>query len=162
MRCLSCLLVVWLCAACVRPEPTPSGQRAAGEDQAHWLVVLELSPTGLRLVQVTEVPEALPTTRVQEATDWHLALREGGVLLWEADIPVGNQLRGEFAGEDGKIEGFHLLQPTATFATRVPKRPGTLSLLVDHRSLPGDDARAKAGAKRLEVGSVVLTAERSP
>ncbi|MFL5320550.1 MAG: hypothetical protein ACJ790_12890, partial [Myxococcaceae bacterium] len=87
----------------------------------------------------------------------HVSVRDpDGRSVHEEDIPSGNQLRGEFAGEDGRIDAHHLLKATSVFSVRVPNVRGTLTLTAERRSLSPEDPRSIGAGETVEVGSVAL------
>lgn len=154
-------MVVSCLAGCARTEdrvPAPQAvSPQALNDANHLLLLVELSPSGLKALQSQVVDSPPPKLRVPEPWPWHVTVRDPeGAVVYEENIPPQNQLRGEFAGEDGRIEGHHLLRATAAFPLRVPNVRGTLTLTVQRKTLSSEDPRSIGPGDTVDVGTLEL------
>ena len=171
-RALGVGLAALLATGCVRGEadPASSGAEPAAASPLsataaeHLLLVLELSPEGLRLVTAQRVPHALPSRRRPAANEpWRLALEgAGGEPLFEASLPAATPLRSESPGDAGVLEGSVIVRDRAAFSVRVPRLgvASTLRLRGPASTLaPGDvRARGRAPDAIIELGQLALPA----
>ena len=119
-------------------------------DASHLLVTLELSPTGLRVLQVQTVAQPLPRLRVPEPGRWHLAFRDAANQVIHAhDMAPANERRSETMGPDGRISPTHETLETIVFVARLPVTAGTLTLSAD--------STADLLAAPVELGHVAVT-----
>ena len=119
-------------------------------DASHLLVTLELSPTGLRVLQIQSVPQPLPRLRVPEPGRWHLTFRDAAnQTILARDMAPANERRSETTGPDGRISPRHETLDTVVFVARLPVAAGTLTLSAD--SVAGRETAA------LELGHASVT-----
>lgn len=97
--------------------------------------MLELSPTGLKVINTTEVKAPLPRLRVPEPNRWHAEFRDpNGTTLHAIDLAPADELRAEFQGADS-IDGHSSRKAVSTFSIRLPNARGTLTLRTDTATL---------------------------
>jgi len=127
-----------LLGGCTRAEDEPRvAASAIVSAPSHLLVTLELSPSGLRVLDTKTVPTALPRLRVPEVNRWHLSFRDSaGQLLHQIDLAPADELRGEFQSSDGgPTEAHFARKTTSVFVARLPSAAGTLRLSTDSTQL---------------------------
>lgn len=162
-------LVAFLCLpvllACPRSEPAsplsvsasalaPMNPRTPAEaPPRHVLLTLELSSTGLRVLESRTVDVPMPIDRSPERAPWRVRVEDAsGDTLWVGAVEAAGVLRGEFAGPDGSIEGVHLAREPAVFPVRIPVLAGvkTIRLFARPESVPGG-----AGGRGAPPGTMV-------
>ena len=118
---------------------------------AHYLVLHE-DANGVRLVS-SKVVEVASIPRVASTRAWEghgsraekrLAVRavQGGRTVFETDAVTSAELRGEFAGKGGAIEGHRFPMGSRDYVVRLPVVAGARAYI----DRPAADASAKKGA----------------
>ena len=129
-------IVLVLLSGCVRTDDARSAEQPIHAGPSHRLVTLQLSPTGLTVLNRVEVASPLPTLRVPEQLPWHVVLRDSkNAVLYQVDLPPADELRGEFQSNGQAIDPHHSRLATAVFSVRLPSAAGTLTLSTDSETL---------------------------
>lgn len=136
----------------------------------HALLVLELSPTGLRVASAHRVAKPLPKRRGHASLPWLLHLESAsGELLHTVRMPAATIVRGEFQdrdGDEGQLSGVRQVLPRGAFAVRLPltEERVHLRLLGPAGTRPSDESSAGLQAAnatdRVQLGELEL--ERIP
>lgn len=122
------------------------------DDSTHLLLTVELTPSGMKVLDSTVVAQPLPRLRHPELQPWSLDLVDArGASVFHADLPAQNQLRGEF-DDNGATAGHHLLVANTVFQVRVPAKRGTMILKAKRASLSEKDPRRQGPGEHAELG----------
>lgn len=101
------ILLVTLASGCATAEPpdepAPEQHRSALVSSAtaeqHLLLTVELKGNNPKILDSRTVPEPLPVLKNPVASAWQVLVKDAaGRILYTADVPRANVLRGEFKG----------------------------------------------------------------
>lgn len=166
------VVVLGFIAGCQKPTAPAGADGDAGlrpgakleREDAHLLVVFDVSRTVFSLVEAGLVSEPLPSRKLDlEQLPWRLELTDdGGKLLFVLPLPTPAVQRGEYRPDAGRAHALRIHTTETTFPARLPLVEGAakVKLLSRAHALPETDARREGkppnawvelGQARLEV-----------
>jgi hypothetical protein len=145
-------LCVVLAAGCASRSSVTTGNPANNDAAAaiadyHLLLIVELGPTGARIVTARTVQQPFSASKSEPNPDssWRVdVVDKYGQVLYSRNIPPADEMRAEVAGPDGRIEALHTRKVVSALDPRIPPIPNAASITFwDNR--PGSSSLISKG-----------------